>query len=53
MNKLFFMITIILILSTVAFSQSSEKGKLAGTILDKNTGEPLPGVNVQIKGTMH
>src|SRR3989304_133987 len=26
-------------------------GKIAGRILDKETGEPMPGVNVVVKGT--
>jgi len=27
------------------------KGKITGMVLDKDTGEPLPGVNITVKGT--
>ena len=35
-------------LSAICFAQT---GKIAGTILDADTGDPLPGANVFIKGT--
>ncbi|HKJ67807.1 MAG TPA: TonB-dependent receptor, partial [bacterium] len=37
-----------LFISTVALAQT---GKVAGTITDEETGEPLPGVNVVLVGT--
>ena len=40
---------LILILATSILAQTT--GKIAGVIKDKDTGEPLPGVNVLIKGT--
>ncbi|TFG98746.1 MAG: hypothetical protein E4H13_09595, partial [Calditrichales bacterium] len=33
------------------FSQNVKKGKIAGTVIDKRTGELLAGVNVELKGT--
>jgi len=32
---------------------AQEKGKLSGTIIDASTGDPLPGVNVIVKGTYY
>jgi hypothetical protein len=43
------LLLILLLIPAVAFTQSS--GKLAGVVVDKSTGEPLPGVNVIIEGT--
>jgi hypothetical protein len=40
---------VLLLIPVVAFAQSS--GKLAGVVVDKSTGEPLPGVNVILEGT--
>ena len=50
MRKLLLLI-FILIISTISFSQQT--GNLAGTVTDASTGEPLPGVNVMIKGTYY
>ncbi len=45
----------ILILFVLAFALSgsafAQTGKISGRITDKETGEPLPGVNVMLKGT--
>ncbi|MFQ6113331.1 MAG: TonB-dependent receptor domain-containing protein [bacterium] len=35
-----------------AFGRSSHTGNLSGTVLDANTGSPLPGVNIILKGTV-
>ncbi|MCP4711268.1 MAG: TonB-dependent receptor [Planctomycetes bacterium] len=43
------MLLIILMATGVVFAGTT--GKIAGKIIDKNTGEPLPGVNVVIQGT--
>ncbi len=40
---------LILILNSVVFSGST--GKIAGIVKDKNSGEPLIGVNVTVEGT--
>jgi hypothetical protein len=40
---------VLLLIPVIAFAQSS--GKIAGVIVDKSTGEPLPGVNVILEGT--
>ena len=45
-RKMFF---ILLLIPITIFAQSS--GKLAGVVVDKSTGEPLPGVNVILEGT--
>jgi len=46
---IFFQIIIFLNISVQA--QKIEKGKLAGTVIDRRTQEPLAGVNVQLRGT--
>jgi len=46
LRKIFF---ILLLIPFMVFAQSS--GKIAGVVVDKSTGEPLPGVNVIIEGT--
>ncbi|HMA62337.1 MAG TPA: TonB-dependent receptor [bacterium] len=41
-------ITLILIIST---AMAGTTGKIMGTVVDKSTGQPMMGVNVQIQGT--
>jgi outer membrane receptor protein involved in Fe transport len=48
MNKL---ISIIFVIILVHISFAGNTGKIFGTIADKTTGEPLPGVNVFLRGT--
>jgi hypothetical protein len=43
------LILVLLLIPVVIFAQSS--GKIAGVVVDKSTGEPLPGVNVILEGT--
>ena len=46
MNKrLLFIISMIIALTGATFAQS---GKIMGKVIDKNTGEPLPGCNIII-----
>jgi outer membrane receptor protein involved in Fe transport len=40
---------VLLLIPVIAFAQSS--GKIAGVVVDKSTGEPLPGVNVILEET--
>jgi len=47
----FITIYILIIFSAVCFAQS--KGKVEGIITDKNNNQPLPGVNVMLKGTYY
>ena len=51
MKKIIIFFQIIIFLNISILAQEIEKGKLAGTIVDKRTQEPLAGVNVQLKGT--
>ena len=44
-------ISIITFLITSTTLQAGTTGKIVGTIVDKITGEPLPGVNVMLEGT--
>ncbi len=39
------------LLGLITYSYAGTTGKLAGFIKDKNSGEPLPGVNIIIQGT--
>jgi len=41
----------VLLFLFAAGSASAQTGKMAGTVTDSATGEPLPGVNVVIEGT--
>jgi outer membrane receptor protein involved in Fe transport len=43
------MIYLIIIIPMMLFAQ---RGKLVGTVIDSKTGEPLPGANVVIEGTL-
>lgn len=43
-------LTVFLMLLPIVLSAGTT-GKIAGTVKDKNTGEPLPMANIQIKGT--
>ncbi len=48
----FILLGISLLLGSMVFqAQASTTGKIAGIVLDKETGEPLAGVNVFIPGT--
>lgn len=47
-SRLLAALGLVVLLSSGALAQS---GKLAGTVTDASTGEPLPGVNVVIEGT--
>jgi outer membrane receptor protein involved in Fe transport len=49
MNR--FRILLIGLLLPSALSWSGTTGKIAGTVTDKATGEPLPGANVIVEGT--
>jgi len=52
MKKIFYSLSIcIFLLSISGFSQENGKGMIVGTVFDKNTSEPLAGVNIEIKGT--
>lgn len=42
------LVAVLLCSSTMSFAQT---GKIAGTVTDAQTGDPLPGVNVVIEGT--
>ena len=44
-------LAICLILAFVPAVFAGTSGKIAGIVKDKQTGEPLPGVNVLIEGT--
>jgi hypothetical protein len=46
-------VTVLLLSSLGALSSSAwaQDGKLAGTVIDAENGEPLPGVNVVLQGT--
>ena len=45
------LLVLLLVLAFVPAVFAETAGKVAGIISDKTTGEPLPGVNVQIEGT--
>ncbi|MGE5805540.1 MAG: carboxypeptidase-like regulatory domain-containing protein, partial [Ignavibacteria bacterium] len=44
-----FLISVLSIFADVNFAGTT--GKIAGKVTDKETGEPLPGVNIVVKGT--
>lgn len=48
LKKISFFFTILIL---IKFTFAGVTGKIAGVITDKDTGEPLPGVNVILKGT--
>ncbi|MCK5330499.1 MAG: carboxypeptidase-like regulatory domain-containing protein, partial [Candidatus Marinimicrobia bacterium] len=48
-GNLFKFCVVINLITAIGFSQTS--GKIAGKIVDKNTGRPLPGANVIIENT--
>ncbi|MBN2012436.1 TonB-dependent receptor [candidate division KSB1 bacterium] len=50
MKRLLLLISLILMFTGQSIAQHL-LGSISGTIVDKKTGEPLPGVNVQIVGT--
>ena len=51
MRKLINYFLFTLLLSVPVLSQNAPKGKIAGIVTDKRSGEPLAGVNVELKGT--
>lgn len=51
MRRLGIMMLAMMLLSVAAISLAGTTGKIAGTVTDQETGDPLPGVNVVIEGT--
>jgi hypothetical protein len=49
LNRLSVVLLLVALLASTALAGTT--GKIAGTVIDKQTGEPLPGVNVVIAGT--
>ncbi|MDZ7262407.1 MAG: TonB-dependent receptor, partial [candidate division KSB1 bacterium] len=47
---LFFLLLILLLWVQLAWSGTT--GKIAGTVIDRETKEPLPGANIRVEGTM-
>ena len=50
--KTLILIVIVLVLSATTILYSATTGKLSGIVKDAQTGEPLPGANIIIDGTM-
>ncbi|NOY76663.1 MAG: TonB-dependent receptor [Calditrichaeota bacterium] len=49
---LFTLLALVLMFSAIpSLSYAQTTGKIVGTVVDKQTGDPLPGANVQIIGT--
>jgi outer membrane receptor protein involved in Fe transport len=46
-----FLLVVILSLAAIQMALAGTTGKITGRVYDKNTGVPLPGVNVIIQGT--
>ncbi len=44
-------LTVLLLLLVPIFLFAQSSGKIAGVVVDKSTGDPLPGVNVILEGT--
>ncbi len=51
MNKKIFVALMVLLLAP-ALIYAGVTGKISGKVVDKDTGEPLPGVNVILEGTL-
>lgn len=51
MKRILILFLILLLVCPNLFSQQRLKGKIEGIVTDKNTNDPLPGVNIVIKGT--
>jgi outer membrane receptor protein involved in Fe transport len=51
MRRLGIIVLAMMLLSAASVSVAGTTGKIAGTVTDKETGDPLPGVNVVIEGT--
>ena len=47
-SKPLFLLLFVLVVSTI---QAQQSGRISGTVLDKDTGDPLPGANVFLEGT--
>jgi len=51
-SNIFFPFLFSFILASTYFVLGGETGKIAGIVLDQNSGEPLVGANILIEGTM-
>lgn len=49
LHKFFFLWSLIILLPALIFAQTT--GKIRGTVIDRESGDPLPGANVSIVGT--
>ncbi len=53
MNRhLLLMFVIVCVSSSVIFAQHKAQERISGKITDASTGEPMPGVNIQVEGTL-
>lgn len=50
-NHLYFLAGLVILFYLPALILSQTTGKISGTVLDKDTGEPLIGVNIMLEGT--
>lgn len=50
-NNTVFLISLIILYGFIAILPAGTTGKLNGFILDAQTGEPIPGANIYLKGT--
>ncbi len=51
MKRLLLLFALFIVLCPLLYSQSQSKGKITGMVIDKASKNPLPGVNIVIKGT--
>ena len=51
MSKFLKIVLSLLLFPLAIHAQSISTGSIEGTVIDKDSGEPLPGVNIVIKGT--
>lgn len=46
------LVSIVFLINTTTYSEGTTTGKITGRVIDSETGESLPGVNVMIIGTL-
>ncbi len=50
-TRFILIITLFLVLSFIPHSVFSQTGGISGTVVDRSTGDPLPGANILVEGT--
>ena len=50
-RKIFVLLLLVFVWNQIVFADGTSHGSITGTVVDKETGDPLPSVNIVVEGT--